>query len=39
MPLSQLEDRDQLDKNDLATVKDLNLQSSGKKQWPQFHSY
>ena len=33
------EDRDQLDKKDLATVKDLNLKIRGKKQWPQFRSY
>ncbi len=33
------ENRDQLDKNDLATVKDLNFQIRGKKQWPQFRSY
>ncbi len=33
------EDRDQLDKKDLAAVKGLNLKIRGKKQWPQFRSY
>jgi len=33
------EDRDQLSKKDLATIKDLNLKIRGKKQWPQFRSY
>ncbi len=33
------EDRDQLNKKDLATIKDLNLKIRGKKQWPQFLSY
>lgn len=33
------EDRDQLDKKDLATIKDLDLKIRGKKQWPQFRSY
>ncbi len=33
------ENRDQLDKKDLATIKDLNFNIRGKKQWPQFRSY
>ncbi len=33
------ENRDQLDKKDLATVKDLIFNIRGKKQWPQFRSH
>ena len=37
--MASFEDRDYLDKEDLQTIKKLNLTFRGRKAWPQFRSY